>query len=141
MKLSEHFTREELIASGTGLPNVPTEQQSEKLLYLAIYLLEPLRRRFGRIKVNSGYRSPAVNDAVEGSKTSQHMEGEAADIVPLISDIDIVFSWAEKNLKYGQIIIEHKDARWIHISLPRIGGMNQQALLYKDGRYSNYSRG
>ena len=44
-------------------------------------VLQPLRDKFGSaIIVNSGYRSPAVNKAVGGVPTSQHVRGEAADI-------------------------------------------------------------
>ena len=47
-------------------------------------VLDPARERFGGpIRVNSGYRCPKHNLAVGGVRGSQHMKGEAADIVPV----------------------------------------------------------
>ena len=46
-----------------------------------INALETLRSLAGRpIHIDSGYRSPATNEAVGGVGHSQHMEGNAADI-------------------------------------------------------------
>ena len=36
----------------------------------------------GSVDVTSGYRSPAVNEAVGGVRTSKHQRGMAADLVP-----------------------------------------------------------
>lgn len=137
MKLTENFTLEELTTTNTGLPNVPTNQEQEKLLYLATYILQPIRSKFGRVVVNSGFRSDSVNLAIGGAKASQHRYGEAADIdVPGVN-LGMVYAWCRENLKFGQLIEEFKgDAHWIHISLPRIGGTNQQTLKFKDGVYS-----
>jgi len=38
----------------------------------------------GPLRVVSGYRSPAWNTRVGGAGASQHMEGRAADIAPLV---------------------------------------------------------
>lgn len=44
-------------------------------------VLQPLRDAWGKpLKVNSGYRCKALNAAVGGVPTSQHVKGEAADI-------------------------------------------------------------
>lgn len=44
-------------------------------------VLQPLRDAWGKpLKVNSGYRCKALNAAVGGAPTSQHVKGEAADI-------------------------------------------------------------
>lgn len=104
------------------LPNVPGDAERAKLVKVC-EMLEAVRAHFGRpIAVHSGYRSPAVNAAVGGSKTSQHMKAEAADFhvdgVPLVD----VFDWIrrESGLRFGQVILEGSDpARptWIHCSL------------------------
>jgi uncharacterized protein YcbK (DUF882 family) len=39
-----------------------------------------LREKVGRIKVNSGYRTPEDNKQVGGAKNSQHTKGEAVEI-------------------------------------------------------------
>lgn len=44
-------------------------------------VLYPLRVAVGRpVRITSGYRSPAVNALVDGSGTSDHMTGRAADV-------------------------------------------------------------
>lgn len=139
-KLTENFTLEELTVTETGLPNVPDSVQTEKLLYLATYILQPIRNRFGTTVVNSAFRSDAVNKAVGGSKTSQHPEGEAADIEVPGVNVGMVFAWCKANLKYGQCIDEEKTVngkkkKWLHISLPRMGGVNQQAMIMREGKY------
>lgn len=81
MKLSKDFTLEELTVTSTGLPNVPSKEEIERLILLCEKVLQPTRNVYGkRIIVSSGYRSPEINKLVKGSKTSQHMKAEAADI-------------------------------------------------------------
>jgi len=139
MKLSKNFTLDELIVTSTSGSNIPPGIHKEKLLYTANYLLQPIRDKWGPVVVNSGYRSQAVNTAIGGSSTSQHCKGEAADIRTPTADLWEVYLWILDNLSFGQCIYEEKGvAKWIHISLPRVDKPNQQALLFKDGKYTNY---
>ena len=139
MRLSKNFPFEELIVTSTSADNIPSKQDTSKLLYLCQYLLQPVRDKFGRVDVNSGYRSKGVNLAIGGSKASQHCKGEAADIRAPNADLWEVYLWILDNLNFGQCIYEEKGAaKWIHISLPRLDKTNQQALLFKDGKYINY---
>ncbi len=100
------------------------------LAALASTILDPIRDHVGRpIRVNSGYRSPALNAATPGaSKTSQHVLGQAADIAIVggsEADLWALWRWIgwESGLSFGQVIFE--DARpddptggaWIHVSL------------------------
>lgn len=144
MNLSKNFTLDELCHTDTGLPNSPTLAQEEKLLYLACYILQPIRDKWGPIQINSGFRSQIVHQALTKSgaptsKTSQHLNGEAADIKPLTEGItcEVVWDWACKNLTYGQCILEYgtNGKIWVHISLPRLGGNNMQAMIFKGGKY------
>ena len=85
MKLTEHFTLEEMTrsakASAMGIANNPNEEQTENLKTLCENVLEPLRNHLGRaVVINSGFRCRKLNDAVKGARNSQHMRGEAADI-------------------------------------------------------------
>lgn len=78
MKLSTHFSLGEF-ASKDG-SRTPADVQ--KNLSELAENLQVLRDHFGTsITINSGYRSPAHNEAVGGSKNSQHIKGTAADIV------------------------------------------------------------
>ena len=64
-----------------GLDNTPTPEAQAAMRALVADVLDPLRERLGRpIRVHSGYRAPAVNRAIDGAATSQHMRGEAVDI-------------------------------------------------------------
>jgi zinc D-Ala-D-Ala carboxypeptidase len=134
--LTKDFSISELTVTNTGLPNVPNQIQTEKLLYLATYILQPIRNKFGPVVVNSGFRCDAVNKSIGGSVTSQHLEGEAADIdVPGIN-VGMVFAWVRANLQVGQCIDEEKGGKkWLHVSLPRHGGMNQQFMTFRDVVY------
>ena len=139
MKLSKNFSLDELTVTSTSASNDPISIHRVKLLYLCQYLLQPIRDEFGPVQVNSGYRSEGVNLAMGGSSTSQHCNGEAADIRTPHSDLWKVYLWILDNLSFGQCIYEEKGAAmWIHISLPRFNKPNQQALLFKDGIYTNY---
>ena len=85
MKITQHFTLEELTASATarsrGIKNEPDRQAIINLTALCVAVLEPLRQWWGReVKIGSGYRCTKLNDAVGGVRNSQHMYGEAMDI-------------------------------------------------------------
>lgn len=108
---------------------------------LANKLLQPLREAICHpIQVNSGFRCAELNKAVGGSKNSQHLTGEAADIViikamSIYEQFKLIYrTLIEKSIPYGQIIYEH---RWIHISLPNESRkiVKQPPLEYKDGKY------
>lgn len=139
MVLSKNFTLLEFIRSNKadklGIDNMPEQNFILSLMWLAQFTLQPARDKFGRVDVTSGYRSKLLNIAINGSKTSQHMEGQACDFRVPGKDLKEVFNWMKNNLIYGQIIYEAPPGRepWIHVSLPRIGKANQQALFY-DGK-------
>jgi uncharacterized protein YcbK (DUF882 family) len=84
-------------------------------------ILDPLREKYGKpIHVNSGYRCPALNSAVKGSKTSSHLKGLAADITvgSPIKNKKLFDLIQELNLPYDQLIDE-KNYSWIHISFSK----------------------
>ena len=64
-RLSAHFSLREFVMSAAAvrhnLPNLPDADTERRLKALCDNVLEPLRRRFGRILITSGYRSPKVN--------------------------------------------------------------------------------
>jgi len=89
-KLSPSFSLYEFLRSQTAerRPEIQQEQMNppqaviENLTYLANTTLQPIRDRLGYpLTITSGYRSLALNAAVGGSKTSQHVFGQAADVV------------------------------------------------------------
>lgn len=132
MKLSKHFTKAEFEHSNTAIqrsiPNEMNSGQELKAIDLCENVLEPLREHLGHpIKLNCGYRSPAVNRAVGGAKNSQHLFGEAADVD--LHDKKI-FDWIIDNLEFDQAIFEFGsdlEAGWFHLSY-RKGRNRKQAL-------------
>lgn len=117
-----NFTIQELTASTTAtakkINNDPTPEVLENLKQLVNNVLDPLRNAYGKpITVTSGYRSPALNAAVKGSKTSQHMKGQAADITGgSKAENKKLFELAQElNLPYCQLIDE-RGFTWVHIS-------------------------
>ena len=132
MQLTEHFALEELIYSSTakakGLKNEPTQDHIENLKLLCEYVLEPIREKNGcPLVISSGYRSEKVNALVGGSKTSQHILGQAADIqifdkTKTNKDLfDIIVEMVKNNeLQVGQVIWEfgETEPNWVHVSLP-----------------------
>ena len=146
MNLSPHFTLAELTRTSSGISNVPTDAEVKALEALALTLLEPVRAKFGPVSIHSGYRGPAVNAAIGGSKTSQHMKGEAADFHCPAAKLEDIMRWivTESGLAYGQVILEGHTAgepTWIHLSLGapwRIGSQCQQALTFDGKSYHPY---
>ena len=85
MQLTKHFTLAELTNSSTaqrlGLSNTAPPEIVPRLLRTA-EMLERIRATLGvPVIVTSGYRAPAVNRAVGGVTSSDHIQGHAADIV------------------------------------------------------------
>ncbi len=84
-QVGRFFSWAEMTVSGAaarlGLDNTPPPAVQPAMQRLVEVVLDPLRAALGRpVRVTSGYRAPAVNRAINGSPTSQHMLGEAADI-------------------------------------------------------------
>lgn len=147
MNLSTHFTAEEFERTSTGLPNKIPPQLLPKLQDLCEHVLEPVREHFKRpIRINSGYRSPAVNAAVGSKPTSQHAKGEAADIeVPGVSNL-VLAEWIRSNLEFDQLILEaHRkgdpSSGWVHVSW-KAGPKRNQVLTMTLGSHGPvYSQG
>lgn len=144
--MSKYFTLEELTRSQTavrlGKDNTPNATQKRDLLRLMEYL-DGIREEFGEaIKVTSGFRSWDVNNAVGGVKKSQHLAGQAADIVPAKNPERLreLFDLIRKRGGYQQVIYERKgQSVWIHVAIPPLGEMpKQEAMTTNDGK--NFTR-
>lgn len=139
-QLTEHFTLEELTVSPTakklGLANTPTPEHIENMKYCCEMILEKVREKFGPVTVNSSYRAPRVNAAVGGSKTSQHVNGQAIDFEVKGVDNKTVADWVADNLEFDQVILEFytagdKNSGWVHTSIKKEGGNRHQKLIAK----------
>lgn len=144
-RLSAHFTLAEMTASNTaarkGIPNV-APPAIEDVLTLTADRMEKVRALLGDkpIRVLSGYRSPAVNKAVGGSRTSAHMTGHAVDFVcPDFGTPAQVAAHLAKHLTaYDQIIEEFGE--WVHIGFGP-GRRMQKLTARKVGGRTKYTAG
>lgn len=76
-----NFTFKELVDTQTGIDNIPKSFYYVANIMKLAYYLQTIRDNFGKpIIVNSGFRTPEVNQAVGGVPTSNHLYGIAADI-------------------------------------------------------------
>ena len=134
-----HFTIEELYASdyakAHGIDNKPTTQKMIHLVYLAAYVLEPLRVAMNRpIHISSGYRCEKLNKAVCGVYNSQHMKGQAADL-NIEGDMEKGrrwFNYIRDHLDFDQLIWEHdrSGTYWVHVSFvyPNFGKNRRKVI-------------
>ena len=136
---SKYFTFNELTRSDTAnrlkIDNEPKEEATKDNIKELMLFLDGVREGWTEeckdkgygdpaIMVNSGYRSEALNKAVKGSKTSEHMLGTAADIEPKNGRNKEFFEWLKDYLddkQFSQLINEYADKNgcpsWIHISI------------------------
>jgi zinc D-Ala-D-Ala carboxypeptidase len=137
MKLSPNFTLEEMtlsqVALRQGIPNTPDDDTIASLERLCEELLEPARELLAvPLHVDSGYRSPALNEAVGGAANSAHVSGRAADVIPIGMDIVGAFERLRlSNLPYDQVIFECLS--WIHIAIAPLGSTPRREALRAAG--------
>lgn len=142
LRLSTHFTLDELLASDTAaahaLDNTPDTAALINLVRLAQVLEEARGVLAARpILVTSGFRGAALNRWVGGSRNSAHLEGRAADIVcPAFGAPLRVAQRLKFGLSFDQLIYERFGSReWVHIGIARLGeAPRQQAFSIINGR-------
>ena len=125
-KISKHISYKEGIKSNTAMrlniDNSPGEYHLGNMNAVAINVFEPLREWVnGPIKINSFYRSVALNKAIGGSSRSQHCEGRAMDIDDTFryKTNAEMYEYIKENLSFDQMIWEFgtdKNPDWVHIS-------------------------
>lgn len=109
--MTKNFTLKELTKSATadrlGINNKPNKTVLANLEELAYKILQPIRDKYGKpIIVTSGYRCPALNRAVGGCPTSQHILGQAADIrtvTDTVKDNYELFLLIQRMVESGEI--------------------------------------
>jgi hypothetical protein len=134
-QISKHISLNEAIESPTalrmGIKNVPNELELEAMKYVAENLFEPIRKWYKKpIKINSFFRCIALNKAVKGSTSSQHVKGEAIDISGgnKIENKKIFDYIVSSGLDFDQCINEY-DFTWVHISLKKSGNRKQVLII------------
>jgi len=143
-RLSPHFTLGEMTKTSVRAKNVPNAAQVENLRRVCRWL-ERLRRRWNErygdgedpIVVNSGYRSPAVNRAVGGVATSNHLTGCAADI--RVSGLEQLLRYAvilldisdESGEDFDELLLERNKAGryWLHFAVRPSGNRRKVRMI------------
>lgn len=79
--------------------------------------IEWLLRRNIHFSVTSSLRTVAQNEACNGSKTSQHLTGDAIDLAPVDFPIGVFYSVVESSpFEFDQLI---RYRTFIHVSFAR----------------------
>ena len=131
MQISENFCFEEFTASETAkkkgiLNHITSWDVRDNIVALVTNLLQPLRDGWGKpIRINSGYRCPALNKEVGGSPTSQHATGQAADC-GVDDPLGLLRLLIELGLDFDQAIVY---PTFLHLSY-RTDGENRKQVLY-----------
>ena len=134
MKLTQNFTLNELVYSETAtshnIDNRPSVPVISNLQALCTNILQPLRDALGcPIVITSGFRCAELNKRIGGAANSQHLYGQAADLVVPTKNLKEVFNYIKINLPYDQLLYEYnKTDRWIHVSYRTDGKNRKQAI-------------
>lgn len=136
-QISKYITLQEATTSQTAIrkniPNIPAPKDIENMKHVAVNVFDKVREHFGKpIRVSSFFRSLRLNNAVGGSKTSQHVKGEAIDMQGTngVTNAEI-FNFIKDNLVFDQLIWEfgtNKEPAWVHVSLSKT--KNRKQVLY-----------
>ena len=141
-RLSEHFGLAELTKTSVNIENVPNEAQVENLRRLCRWL-ERLRKRWNDkygdgddpIIINSGFRSAAVNKAVGGVPTSNHLTGCAVDIRCIGMEQALRYAAILLDISdmsredFDELLIEQKrSVVWIHFAVRPSGNRRRTSL-------------
>ncbi|MCI0636233.1 MAG: D-Ala-D-Ala carboxypeptidase family metallohydrolase, partial [Actinobacteria bacterium] len=128
--VTPHFTLAEWTTTSVDIDNVPTTFDLWRMRITGTAVLEPWRAAVGPLRVTSGYRSRALNDELRrrgytASPTSQHLIGEAVDVVPLGWDV------AERAAPGG--LNQIRSRAWDRLILMADAGLSvDEAIIYED---------
>lgn len=145
MKLTENLTLQEATKSNTatrlGIDNTPPPAIIERMVETAEKIFQPLRDAVGPIRVSSFYRSPDLNRAIGGSKSSQHCKGEAIDMQGITASNKELFNQACDLEDFDQIIWEFgtlEEPDWVHVSYSKTHNRKQILRATKIGKRTAY---
>jgi hypothetical protein len=147
--ISNHISYKEgvysITATRRGIDNTPNDEQLKCMETIAEEVFEPLRTYVGGpIKINSFFRSPELNTAIGGSKTSQHCKGQAMDIDDTFGKMTNaeMYHWIKEHLDFDQMIWEFGDddnPDWVHVSyVSEEKNRNRCLKAYKDKGKTKY---
>lgn len=145
-RVTEDFHLSEFTHSDTavrlGIDNTPSASILATLVNVLIPAMQDVRELLGApVIIKSGYRCPALNQAVRGSQSSQHMDGHACDfIAPKFGQPSQIAAYLVSRMdkvKFDQLIME---GAWVHISFsPR--PRNEVLTAHFSPQGVSYTRG
>ena len=141
--ISEHVSYKEGIYSRTatrrGIDNIPDDEQLSNMKLIAKKIFEPLREFVGGpIKINSFFRCKKLNTAIGGSRTSQHIKGQAIDIDDTFGHKTNaeMYHYIKDNLQFDHMVWEFgndNNPNWIHVSfVTHRKNRKKLTVAYKD---------
>jgi hypothetical protein len=143
MRLSKNFTLEEFLVSQTatrhGIDMTPPDEVIDNLQRLVTGVMQPLRDEVAAgIFISSGFRPLELNTKIGGSKTSEHINGNACDFKVIgQTPFDTAELIVAMELPFDQVI--HEFGRWVHCGVRDILRAQELTAYKKDGktRYVN----
>ena len=129
--ISKNFSYKEFEESETavrkGIANViKTTEIRDSVKALVLNVLQPLRDAWGKpLHINSGYRCPALNEAVGGVPTSAHLYGQASDVA-CDNPYELASLAKELDLPYDQMILYPTFVHFSH----KLNGKQRKKILY-----------
>tara|TARA_R100000664_G_C2643792_1_gene67564 strand:- start:84 stop:545 length:462 start_codon:yes stop_codon:yes gene_type:complete len=143
VQLSDNFSLHEFTRSQTAIrhsiDNTPDDEVIKNLKSLCLGVLQPVRDYFQKpMIISSGFRCEELNIKIGGSKTSQHVFGQAADIEVLeVGNLELS-DWINTNLSYDQLILEFHNPEedphsgWVHVSFNSDNNRHEYKEAYKN---------
>ncbi len=137
IQISKYISYSEAVTSQTAIrkkiDNNPTQLELANMQFVATEVFDRIREHFGvPLRVSSFYRCQKLNKAVGGSKTSQHVEGQAIDIQGIGNVTNsMIFDYVKNYLKFDQLIWEFGNSdnpAWVHVSLTK--GKNRNQIIH-----------
>lgn len=137
MRLSKHFTLEELTHSETAtrldIDNTPDESVIDNLKFLAEKLEDVRVLLHSPMLVSSGYRSLPLNDYLGSKRTSAHTVGLAVDFISpsFGTPKEIVQAIVDSDIEYDQVILEFD--KWVHLAFSKDKPRKQALIINRKG--------
>ena len=148
-KVSKYVSYKEVThsnqATALKIGNTPNAEQLHNLKLVCTNIFDKVREHFGKpIGISSAFRSRELNTRINGSKSSQHMEGKALDIDgDMFGGLDNkqIFDYIRNNCKFDQLIWEFGSENapsWVHVSYNKDGNRGQILRAVKSGGRTVY---
>lgn len=144
MQISENFSLHEFlvsdIATRAGYELVPDKWIIEQLTIFVRTVMQPIRKELGvPIVITSGYRPAWLNRMVNGSTSSMHLFGCAADWKPVGMTMPMAFKRIKdidgmNVLPIDQCILEFPPNGWIHTGKAYPGKMHRRQFMIAERR-------